>query len=194
MRYSKEHKRATRQRIVENAGRRFKRDGIEGSGVVGLMADAGLTAGAFYAHFESKDELVATAVADQLREQREGLSAAARGGAGIEDLVRAYLSVDQRDHREHGCPSAALLDEIGRSTEATKQAYTEGALAVIDDLAAALPPDDPQSRRLKALSLYAGMVGTLQMSRALADQKLADAILEQGIRNALALLGLPQQN
>jgi TetR/AcrR family transcriptional regulator, transcriptional repressor for nem operon len=193
MRYSKEHKRATRQRIVETAGRRFKRDGIDGSGVVGLMADAGLTAGAFYAHFESKDELVATAVADQLREQREGISAAARGGAGIEDLVRAYLSAEQRDHRELGCPSAALLDEIGRSTDATKQAYTEGALAVIDDLAAALPPEDPQSLRLKALTLYAGMVGTLQMSRALADRKLADAILEQGIRNALALLGIKQR-
>jgi TetR/AcrR family transcriptional repressor of nem operon len=51
MRYSKEHKRATRQRIVETAGRRFKRDGIDGSGVAGLMADAGLTVGAFYAHF-----------------------------------------------------------------------------------------------------------------------------------------------
>jgi TetR/AcrR family transcriptional repressor of nem operon len=194
MRYSKEHKRATRQRIVETAGRRFKRDGIDGSGVVRLMADAGLTAGAFYAHFESKDELVAISVADQLRGQREGISAAAQGGAGIEDLVRAYLSAEHRDHPEHGCPSAALLDEIGRSTDTTKQAYTEGALAVIDDLAAALPPDDEQSLRLKALSLYAGMVGTLQMSRALADPKLADAILEQGIRNALALLGIPQLN
>ena len=193
MRYSKEHKRATRQRIVETAGRRFKRDGIDGSGVVGLMADAGLTAGAFYAHFESKDELVATAVADQLREQRESISAAARDGAGIEDLVRAYLSPEQRDHREQGCPSAALLDEIGRSTDATRRAYTEGALGVIDDLAAALPSADPQSQRLKALSLYAGMVGTLQMSRALADRKLADAILEQGIRNALVLLGIKQR-
>jgi AcrR family transcriptional regulator len=192
MRYSKEHKRATRRRIVETAGRRFKRDGIDGSGVATLMADAGLTAGAFYAHFESKDELVATAVADQLREQREGISAAARDGAGIEELVRAYLSAEQRDQREHGCPSAALLDEIGRSTDATKQAYTEGALAVIDDLAAALPPDEPHLLRLKALTLYAGMVGTLQMSRALADRKLADAILEQGIRNALALLDIPK--
>jgi TetR/AcrR family transcriptional repressor of nem operon len=192
MRYSREHKQATRQRIVESAGRRFKRDGFDGSGVVGLMADAGLTAGAFYAHFESKDELVATAVADQLREQREGIGALAREGAGIEELVRSYLSVEQRDHRESGCPSAALLDEIGRATEATKQAYTEGALAVIDDLAAALSPEDPQSLRLKALSLYAGMVGTLQMSRALADRTLADAILEQGIQNALALLDLPK--
>jgi TetR/AcrR family transcriptional repressor of nem operon len=194
MRYGKEHKQATRQRIVESAGRRFKRDGIDGSGVVALMAAAGLTAGAFYGHFASKDELVATAVADQLREQREDICAAVQGGAGIEDLVRSYLSPDHRDHREHGCPSAALLDEIGRATDATKLAYTAGALAVVDDLAATVAPHDPQSLRVKALSLYAGMVGTLQISRALADRWLADAVLEQGIENALALLDPPPSN
>jgi AcrR family transcriptional regulator len=191
MRYGKEHKQATRRRIVEMAGRRFKRDGIDGSGVVALMADAGLTAGAFYGHFASKDELVATAVADQLREQRESICAAAEAGAGIEQLVRWYLSTEHRDRREHGCPSAALLDEIGRATDATKVAYTAGALAVVDDLAAAVAPHDPQSLRVKALSVYAGMVGTLQISRALADQRLADAVLEQGVQNALALLDVP---
>ncbi|HYU86012.1 MAG TPA: TetR/AcrR family transcriptional regulator, partial [Kribbellaceae bacterium] len=75
MRYSTEHKQATRQRIIETAGRRFKSDGIDGSGVATLMADAGLTNGAFYAHFASKDDLVTTVVADQLRAQCEGLSA-----------------------------------------------------------------------------------------------------------------------
>ena len=67
MRYGKEHKQATRQRIIEAAGRRFKRDGIDGSGISTLMTDAGLTNGAFYTHFTSKDDLVATAVADQLQ-------------------------------------------------------------------------------------------------------------------------------
>ena len=69
MRYGKEHKQATRRRIIETAGRRLKRDGIDGSGVATLMADAGLTNGAFYAHFASKEDLVATAVAEQLRGQ-----------------------------------------------------------------------------------------------------------------------------
>ena len=65
MRYSKGHKQATRQRILEAAGRRFKQDGIDGAGVATLMSDAGLTNGAFYAHFESKDDLVANVLADQ---------------------------------------------------------------------------------------------------------------------------------
>ena len=93
MRYGKEHKQATRRRIIQTAGRRFKRDGIDGSGIATLMADAGLTNGAFYAHFASKEDLVATAVADQLRNQRESLSTLAPGLAGVEQYVRSYLSV-----------------------------------------------------------------------------------------------------
>ena len=119
--------RRRRRRIIETAGRRFKRDGIDGSGVATLMADAGLTNGAFYAHFASKEDLVATAVADQLREQRASFSALAPGRAGVEQYVREYLSVQHRDNPDDGCPSAALLDEIGRCTDATKQAYTDGA-------------------------------------------------------------------
>src|ERR1700722_2252119 len=110
VRYGKEHKQATKQRIVETAGRRFKRDGIDGSGVATLMADAGLTNGAFYAHFASKDDLVAQAITDQLREQRETLSAGAPGRAGFEQFVRSYLSAEHRDNPADGCPSAALLD------------------------------------------------------------------------------------
>jgi TetR/AcrR family transcriptional repressor of nem operon len=194
VRYGKQHKQATRQRILETAGRRLKRDGIDGSGIATLMADAGLTNGAFYAHFASKQELVATAVADQLRNQRESLGTLAPGRAGVEQYVREYLSVQHRDNPDDGCPSAALLDEIGRCTQATKRAYTDGLLAMVDDIAARLAPQDPSSARAKTLSVFALMVGTLQLSRALADPQLADAVLEQGIHNALALLGAEQQS
>ena len=193
MRYGKQHKQATRQRILETAGRRLKRDGIDGSGIATLMADAGLTNGAFYAHFASKEELVATAVTDQLRAQRASLSELAPGRAGVEQYVRAYLSVEHRDNPDDGCPSAALLDEIGRCPDAVKRAYTDGLLAMVDDIAARLPPQDPSSARAKALSVFALMVGTLQLSRALADPQLADEVLDQGIHNALALLGAEQQ-
>ncbi len=188
MRYGKEHKQETRRRIIKAAGRRLKRDGIDGSGVATLMADAGLTNGAFYAHFTSKEDLVTTAVADELRTQAENLAAVAPGRGGVEQLVRAYLSPEHRDNPEDGCPSAALLDEIGRCTDTTKQAYTDGVLAFIDDIAARLAPHDPPSARVKTLSVYAQMIGTLQLSRALADRQLADEILEQGIRNALTVL------
>ena len=187
-RYGKAHKQATRQRIIEAAGGRLKRDGIQGSGIAKLMADAGLTNGAFYAHFESKEDLVASALAEQLREQRESFSAQPPGRAGFEQIVRTYLSVEHRDNPEGGCPSAALLDEITRSPAATKRAYTDGLLAVIDDVAARLGSNDPSWARMKTLSVFALMVGTLQVSRALANRQLADEVLEHGIQNALALM------
>jgi TetR/AcrR family transcriptional regulator, transcriptional repressor for nem operon len=187
-RYGKAHKKATRQRIIDTAGRRLKRDGIDGSGIATLMKDAGLTNGAFYAHFASKDDLVATAVAEQLRQQRANYGAYLPGRAGLEQFVREYLSNEHRDSPEDGCPSAALLDEIGRSSDATKEAFTDGLLISIDNMAAQLSPDDPQSARVKALTVFGMMVGTMQLSRALADRRLADAILEQGVQNVLALL------
>ncbi|MEV6334136.1 TetR/AcrR family transcriptional regulator [Nocardia vinacea] len=190
MRYGSEHKEATRRRIIEAAGRRFKRSGIDGSGVATLMKDAGLTNGAFYAHFASKEDLVANAVADQLREQGDSVGARVRDRAGLEQFVRWYLSPDHRDCREDGCPSAALLDEIGRCSDATRRVYTDGVLAVIDDIAALLSPADPRSARLQVLGVFAMMAGTLQLSRAVADLQLADDLLDQGIRNALALLGI----
>ena len=108
--------------------------------------------------------------------------------------MRAYLSIQHRDNPDNGCPSAALLDEIGRCTDATKRAYTDGLLAMVGDIAARLAPDDPQSARVKTLSIFAMMVGTLQLSRALADRQLANAVLEQGLQNALALLGAERQS
>jgi len=131
-RYDKEHKQATRERIVATSARRLKQDGIDGSGVATLMADAGLTNGAFYAHFDSKNDLVATVVSHELTEQAARIEGLLPGMAGVEQLVREYLSPEHRDHPNLGCPSAALLDEIGRSDDKVRQAYTEGILHVAD--------------------------------------------------------------
>ncbi len=189
VRYTKEHKQETRQRIVTTAGRRFKRDGIDGSGVATLMKDAGLTNGAFYAHFASKDDLVDTAITDQLHTLHTNIvEQAAPGLAGLEQIVRWYLSPDHRDNPVDGCPNAALLDEIARSGDTTRQAYTDGVLLVIDGLAARMTPEDPISSRVKALSLLGLMAGTLQLSRALTDRKLSDDLLAQGLSNALTLV------
>ncbi|HVT70278.1 MAG TPA: TetR/AcrR family transcriptional regulator [Trebonia sp.] len=202
VRYGNEHKRATRQRILEVAGRRFKRDGIDGAGVAAVMADADLTNGAFYAHFASKEDLVACTVADQLRAQAESFAVRGAEGGGPEQFVRSYLSARHRDNPQDGCPSAALLDEITRRGDSTRRAYTEGLLAVMDAIVArraagwaagTRPTEDRQAARVKALAVFAAMVGTLQLSRALDDPELADEVLEQGVRNVLALMGADRQ-
>src|SRR3954466_7849972 len=103
MRYPKDQKQATRQRILEAAGRRFKRDGIDGAGVAAGMSDAGLTNGAFYAHFASKEDLVANVLADQLTAQRQSLDSEPSDRAGLETFVRSYLSPQHRDQFAEGC-------------------------------------------------------------------------------------------
>jgi TetR/AcrR family transcriptional regulator, transcriptional repressor for nem operon len=188
MRYGKDQKQATRQRIVEAAGRRFKQDGIDGAGVAVVMSDAGLTNGAFYGHFSSKEDLVANVFADQLRAQRHSLDAQPSDRAGLEAFVRSYLSPQHRDHCADGCPSAALLDEIARRPAATKQVFTEELMGVIDDIAVRLDPTDLEAARTDALTLFGLMVGTLQLARALTDRNLSDQLLARGAQTALKLL------
>jgi TetR/AcrR family transcriptional regulator, transcriptional repressor for nem operon len=191
MRYDKGHKEATRQRIVEAAGRRFKQDGIDGAGVATLMSDAGLTNGAFYAHFASKDDLVATVLADQLRAQRHSVDGAPPDRAGLEAFIRAYLSPQHRDQCADGCPSAALLDEIVRRPDATRQVFTDELMGVIDDIASRLDPTHGEAARTGALILFGMMIGTLQLARALTDRDLSDRLLERGVETALKLLDDP---
>jgi TetR/AcrR family transcriptional repressor of nem operon len=188
MRYSKDHKKATRQRILEAAGRRFKQDGIDGAGVAAVMSDVGLTNGAFYAHFASKEDLVANVLADQLHAQRHSFDAHPSDRRGLEAFIRSYLSPQHRDESADGCPSAALLDEIARRPAATRQVFTDELLGVIDDIAARLDPTDAEAARTDALTLFGLMLGTLQLARALTDRDLSDQLLARGVDTALKLL------
>jgi len=188
-RYAAEHKQATRRRMIETAGRRFKRDGIDGSGIATLTADAGLTNGAFYGHFSSKDDLVAAVVADQL-EAQVALIDSLPAGTGVEAFVRDYLSPAHRDDPAEGCPSAALLDEIGRCDDAARQAYTAGARSVIAAIARHLDggDDDAADATERAIGLMTLLVGALQLARALDDSDLSDRVLASARAQALGLL------
>jgi TetR/AcrR family transcriptional regulator, transcriptional repressor for nem operon len=191
MRYGKDQKRATRQRILQAAGRRFKEDGIDGAGVAAVMSDAGLTNGAFYAHFASKEDLVANVLADQLRAQRQSFDAQPPDRQGLEAFIRSYLSPQHRDQCAEGCPSAALLDEIARRPAATKQVYTDELRGVIDDIASRLDPTDAEAARTDALTLFGLMLGTLQLARALTDRDLSDQLLARCVKTAIKLLNDP---
>jgi TetR/AcrR family transcriptional repressor of nem operon len=191
MRYGKDHKQATRQRILEAAGRRFKEEGIDGAGVAAVMSDAGLTNGAFYAHFASKEDLVANVLADQLRAQRQSFDAQPPDPQGLEAFIRSYLSPQHRDQCAEGCPSAALIDEIARRPTATKQVYTDELRGVIDDIASRLDPTHAEAARTDALTLFGLMLGTLQLARALTDRDLSDQLLARGVETAIKLLNDP---
>lgn len=192
-RYGPEHKAETRRRMIATAGRRFKSDGIDGSGIATLVADAGLTNGAFYGHFASKDDLVASVVAQQLTDQVAVVNALPAGFASVEAFVRDYLSPAHRDDLAGGCPSAALLDEIGRCDVAVREAYTEGASSMIQAIARHLDDDDPQRTNERAIGLFALLLGSLQAARAVTDPELSDRILAAAYSSAMTLATAPHR-
>jgi TetR/AcrR family transcriptional repressor of nem operon len=153
-----------------------------------VMSDAGLTNGAFYAHFASKEDLVANVLADQLHAQRHSFDAHPPDRPGLEAFIRSYLSPQHRDQYADGCPSAALLDEIARRPAATRQVFTDELMGVIDDIASRLDPTDAEAARTDALTLFGLMLGTLQLARALTDRDLSDQLLARGVETALKLL------
>lgn len=173
--------------MIEAAGRRFKSDGIDGSGIATLVADAGLTNGAFYGHFVSKDDLVASVVTQQLEDQVRVVNALPAGLASVEQYLREYLSPAHRDDLAGGCPSAALLDEIGRCDVAIREAYTKGASAMIQAIARHLDDGDPERTQQRATGLFTLLVGSLQTARAVTDPELSDRILGAAYASAVAL-------
>ncbi|MDV7357593.1 TetR/AcrR family transcriptional regulator [Rhodococcus oxybenzonivorans] len=193
-RYDEAHKAQTRRRILDTAGRRLKRSGIDGSGVSALMSDAGLTNGAFYAHFGSKDQLVAVTVTDQLTAQEEALRSLLSDDGSLQTFVEEYLSCDHRDHPDQGCPSAALLDEIGRSSTEIRSAYTEGIARIIELVASHAGANESASARSTAIGLIAVLVGTMQLARAVTDEQLSAEILASGIASAGRLLEHAEPN
>ncbi len=136
-------------------------------------------------------DLVANVLADQLRTQRHSFDAQPSERAGLEAFIRSYLSAQHRDECADGCPSAALLDEIGRRPDATRQVFTVELMGVVDDIASRLGPTDVNAARTDALTLFGLMVGTLQLARALTDRDLSDRLLAQGVETALKLLDGP---
>jgi AcrR family transcriptional regulator len=189
MRYEKGHKEATRQHIVDVASRQFRDNGVAAVGIAGIMTDAGLTNGAFYSHFKSKEDLVQAVLSNVLRRREETLRTASETNAGLEAMIRDYLSPRHRDRPGGGCPTAALVAEIARHPKATRDAFTGKVSAFIALIATQIRAGSPSERRRSAVAIYGMMVGTLQLARAVSDKQLSDEILESGASAALALAG-----
>lgn len=188
MRYDKGHKDASRRRIMEVAGERFRSDGIAASGLAAIMSDAGLTNGAFYPHFKSKAELVRESVAAAMEDQANLMQELTSGG-GLEAAIATYLSAEHRDNPATGCTLAALLPELAREPTETRRHWAERFLATIQQFASALPPP-ARDAEAKAISVYATLIGALQLARVVKGTPLSDRIMAAGADAARALAGL----
>ena len=180
MRYSPEHKQATRRKILDAALTVFRREGFEGAGVDAVMAEAGLTAGGFYAHFKSKEALFAEALVDALKNARLIRGLEDEGTVGpqrIRNIVGKYLSPAHRRFVTRGCPMPPLLGELARQNEAVRRDFQSVLLEVVGSLAPHLAADKSQPREDQGLALLAMLIGGLSLSRAVADEALGNRIL-----------------
>jgi TetR/AcrR family transcriptional repressor of nem operon len=191
MRFEKGHKAATRQKIIETAAARFRKDGIAATGIAGLMADAGLTHGGFYAHFGSKEELVREAMEAAAQASRTRLDRARAKISGLEGYIGSYLRPAHRDTPEQGCFIAALGAELARHEPETRAAVTDKVAAILARIAAQLPADQSPERRMEtAIGIFGVMSGTLQLARTVTDEAMSNKILHSGIAAALKIAGL----
>jgi len=195
MRYQTGHKEATRRQILDRAAARFRRDGIAGVGIKSLMGELGLTHGGFYAHFGSRQDLVARSVAKAIEDTCKTLQAQvaqAAPGEGLAAFVNAYLSSYHRDQIKSGCAGAALACEISRQEEGVRQAFACGTDRIVDLLGEQLPAGgSPEQRRDRAYAVFGALMGTLQLARASIDAAASDRLLSQGRAAALSLARLP---
>jgi len=189
MRYEKGRKDTSRSRILEVAAERFRGDGIAASGLATIMGDAGLTNGAFYPHFQSKAELVRACVVAAMEAQSQWLKEALAAG-GLEMAIDGYLSPEHRDHPGQGCASAALLPELARQPPETREVYTDRLLSLVRQISAALP--QTKDTEGAALGIFATLIGTLQLARAVEGSELSDRILAAG-KQAARTLSRPRQ-
>jgi len=188
MRFDKGHKHETHKRIVDIAAQKFREEGVASVGIAGLMAQAGLTHGGFYAHFESKEALVEEAMKAAFDGSRLTYS------AGLETLIRSYLRPAHRDNPGQGCVVATLTPEIARHPATTRAAYTERLEKFLEKIAALLPEQlPPETRQQTAIGILGSMIGTLQMSRAVTNPELSENILKSGINTALSLAEAAQK-
>jgi TetR/AcrR family transcriptional repressor of nem operon len=186
MRYEKGRKDASRRRIIEVASERFREDGIAATGLAAVMSDAGMTNGAFYPHFQSKADLVRETVAATMEGQAEEARETIANG-GIEAVIALYLSPEHRDTPASGCTLAALLPELARQPIEARAVYAERLEAIAREFALAVPADAPDSEAA-AIGIYATLIGTLQLARAVEGTILSDRILAAGRDAARALI------
>src|SRR6201991_2599172 len=183
MRYSREHKLETHERIVKNASVRLREKGAHGVGVADLMKDAGLAHGGFYAHFDSREALVIEAFAhamDRSTERWRKLAEQTPLEKRLATIVNSYLTPVHRDDPGHGCAVPTLGAEIARESPKTRRAFAAKLEQMIDVLAAQIPEVPRKAARKQAMATVATMMGTLVLSRIAGNGEFSDEVLGAG--------------
>jgi len=195
MRYPTGHKQQTSQRILRVAGRLFRRQGYAATGVDAVMSSANLTAGAFYSHFGSKEELLAAALDAVFREasnDRPAELTTLQGHAWLRAFSAFYLSAQHRDAADHGCPMPALAADVARVGGRSREMFEQHLRRVIDFIAEQFDERHPDRKR--AIATIAMLAGAVLLARAVNDEAFSQEILDASQEAAIATMDGPRAN
>ena len=179
-------KEATHERIVSVAARAIRRSGYDGTGVADIMKEAGLTHGAFYAHFASREAMLAEAAGRACAESAAAVAqvvAGAPGDAALPSMLGAYLSREHVESTELGCPLAALGSETLRQAPEVRRTITRHVKEMIDLVARQSPDWGLPGAHERALVTLSTMVGALMLARAVDERSLSDALRQSALEH-----------
>jgi TetR/AcrR family transcriptional regulator, transcriptional repressor for nem operon len=180
MRYDSEHKQRTREKVLKAAAKAIRAQGPHRVGVAAVMGKAGLTHGGFYAHFESKDDLVASAIGQMFEETRSNwdrLTTEKKPAAALAAYIDFYLSIAHRDAVTAGCPIPILAPELRRLGKPSRDQFAAGVARVTERIRSQLELLGITNAQEEASSMLAEMIGALALARAETDAQRSEAIL-----------------
>jgi TetR/AcrR family transcriptional repressor of nem operon len=193
MRYDEAHKQKTREKVLQAAAQAIRAEGPDRVGVAGIMARAGLTHGGFYAHFESKEDLVAEAIEQMFVEGRQRFAAIVAGkppAQALGDYLDFYLSKAHRDAPDAGCAMAALCTDLPRLSDRAKATFGNGYAGLIVWIRKQLEDMGHGEAKMTASSVVSEMVGAVALARSIPDRDRSDALLESSRKAIRRRLGL----
>jgi TetR/AcrR family transcriptional regulator, transcriptional repressor for nem operon len=180
MRYQPEHKAEVRRKIVKDASRRVRTEGLNGAGVAAVMHDAGLTHGGFYKHFASKDELLLESFREAFGEMADILAHAAEQSqpqTAWKAIVKTYLSLEYCDHAERGCPLAALAPELARVEKKMRGPVFAELVNYKNRMLPFMPGRRTPDKERAFFSIFSTMIGAVEISRMLPEPAMREKVL-----------------
>lgn len=193
MRYSETHRAETHEKLVRLAGRVLRKKGPDRFSVAELMASAGLTHGGFYAHFKSKDALLAEALQGIFEESNRKLDQLADGlppRRALEKFIDNYVSPAHRDKAATGCPIVALNSHLPAQSRKFRATFDDGVRQLIGNLAGHMNTAGLADSEKLAAFVLAAMAGAVVLSRAVSDANLSHALLASARNTIKTQLGL----
>jgi TetR/AcrR family transcriptional repressor of nem operon len=180
MRYRPEHKAEVHQKIVKDASRRVRAEGLNGAAVAAVMRDTGLTHGGFYKHFESKDELLVESLSEAFRDIGDTLAGVAERShpeAAWKAIVKAYLSLEFCDHAERGCPLTALAPELTRVDKRMRGQIFPQLVSYKDRMVPFMPGRRTGDKERAFFQIFSTMVGAVEIARMLPEPAMREKVL-----------------